>query len=157
MDTIRSRGLPVRRFTNSFFDFCWCYFNILLLVVLHLFCFFQNPICTFIVVYIFLSYSRPEFSSFFLMRNYILFMSILFYSVLISLASLPVLLYSVLIALKSGSLCFNPLLNFFSCSFIPFGFDSIKIIQPCHLTLLSQRFCIPSFNETNILAKCIYI
>ena len=76
MDTIRSRGLPVRHFTNSFFDFSWCYINILLLVAVHLFCYILNPICTFIVFYIFLPYSRPEFSSFFLIWYYIVFPSL---------------------------------------------------------------------------------
>ena len=78
MDTIRSRGLTVRHFSN-FFYICWCYFNILLFVALHLFCYFLNPICTFIVFYfivsyIFLPYSWPEFSRCFLIQYYILFM-----------------------------------------------------------------------------------
>ena len=74
MDTIRSKGLRVRHFANSFFEFCWTYFNILCLVALHLFCCFLNPICTFIMFHIFLPYSTPEFSSFFLIRYYIFFM-----------------------------------------------------------------------------------
>ena len=65
MDTIRSRDLLVWHYTNFFSDFCWCYFNIVLLVALHLFCYFLNPICTFIVFYIFLLYSGLELSSFF--------------------------------------------------------------------------------------------
>ena len=65
MDTIRSKGLLVRHCTNSFFDFCWCYINILLLVAVHLFCYFLNPVSTFIVFYIFSPYFRPEFSIFF--------------------------------------------------------------------------------------------
>ena len=78
MDTVRSRGLTGRHF-SKFSYFCWCYFNILLFVALHLFCYFLNPTCTFIVFYfivsyIFLPYSRPEFSRSFLIQYYILSM-----------------------------------------------------------------------------------
>ena len=74
VDTIRSRGLPARHFTNSFFNFCRYYFNVLLLVSLYLFSCSLNPMCSFIVFYIFLPYSTPESSRFFLIRYYILFM-----------------------------------------------------------------------------------
>ena len=49
------------------------------------------------------------------------------------------------------------MLEFFSCSFTPFPFDSIQMIRPCVLIFLSQHSCLPSFNETNIFAKRIYI
>ena len=49
---------------------------------------------------------------------------------------LPILPYSVLISLKSGSYCFNSFLKFFICSFVPFPFDLIQMIQPCLLTFL---------------------
>ena len=105
VDTIRSRDLPVWYFTNSFFNFYCSYITILLLVAVHLFCYFLNPICIFSVFYIFLPYSRPEFSSFLLTRYYILFMwlSIQFLIELrlvrLEQPVLPILFYSVLTSL----------------------------------------------------------
>ena len=162
MDNIRFWGLPVHHFTNSFFDFCWSYFSITLLVALHLFCCLLNPTCTFILFYIFLLYSRPEFSSFFLVWYDILFiwLSIQFptglWMVRLEQSVLPILLNAVLISFYSGSFCFNPLLKLFSNFFIPFLFYLIQIIQACILTFLSQHFFFSCFNETNIFAKCNY-
>ena len=104
IDTIRSKGLLVSHFMIPFFAFYWYYFNIPLLFALHLLCYFLNPICTFIVFYIVLPYSRPEFSRFFfLICCYILFIW-LSTQFLIELlldrlkqTVLPILLYAVYI------------------------------------------------------------
>ena len=137
MDNIRSRGLPVRHLWILLFDFCWCYFNILLLVALHLFCFFLNPICFFIVFYIFPLYYTPEFSSFFLIRYYILFVWF----------SIQFLIELWLVRLKQYVLPILPMLLFFHrfrvAAFalircIPFPLDSIQMVQPCLLTFLSE-------------------
>ena len=99
MDTISYKDLSVPQFTNSFFDSCLCYFNILLLGTLRLFCY------TFTVFYIFLPYSRPGCSNFFHVWYYILFMwlSIQFFIELwlvrLEQLALPMLLYSVLISI----------------------------------------------------------
>ena len=99
MDTISYKDLSVPQFTNSFFDSCLCYFNILLLGTLRLFCY------TFTVFYIFLPYSRPDCSSFFHVWYYILFMwlSIQFFIELwlvrLEQLALPMLFYSVLISI----------------------------------------------------------
>ena len=129
---MRSRDLPGRHVTNFFFDFCWCYFNILLLVVLHLFCYFLNTICTFIVFYIFLPYSRPEFLIFFVIR--FIFSSCDFLNIPVSHLSIR------LTALRSA-FTFDPVLLFhngssfflFFTSFIP---NNWVITNAAHLTSL---------------------
>lgn len=150
IDTIGSSGLPVTQIMNSFFGFCWCYLNIVLLFALHLFCYFLNSIFTFIVFHIFLPCSRQEilllfsvsgitFSSFDFLSNYWWNLDWLNWNSLFFFFDIALL--CSYIALEWQLLSLNTLRKFFSCYLIAFRFDLIQMIQSTLMTFLSQHSC----------------